>query len=82
MAANFERLRETKDLRAACQSAILLIPSFQDLQETFLEGSAKSGSRRLSNNHANHAIFLRLMTDLKVHMAHNGTYSPSVENLP
>jgi hypothetical protein len=43
---NFERLRETKDLSAlAC--VISLIASFQDIQETILEGSAKFGSHRL-----------------------------------
>jgi hypothetical protein len=75
--ANFERLRETKDLAAPCPHVIPRIPSFQDLQETFLEGSAKFGSRRLRNYHANHAIFRRVMIHLMAHMAHNGTYSPA-----
>ena len=61
---------------------VSLVASFQDIQETILGGSAKFGSRRLRNYHANHAIFLRVMIHLMAHMAHKGTYSPAVENLP
>ena len=60
-----------------CPHVIPRIPGFQDVQETFLEGSAKFGLRRLRNYHANHAIFRRVMIHLMAHKAHNGTYSPA-----
>ena len=57
---NFERLRETKDLSASLRIGNSAHRRFQDIQENFLEASAKFGSRRLRNYYANHAIFLRV----------------------
>jgi hypothetical protein len=60
-----------------CPHLIPLMPGFQDITGIFLEESAKFGPRSLRNNHANHAIFLRVMIHLMAHMAHNGTYLPA-----
>jgi hypothetical protein len=65
VAANFERLRETKDLSALAQG-------------NYAHPRLSSHSARVArrNYHANHAIFPRVMIDLMAHMAHNGTCFP------
>jgi hypothetical protein len=45
-------------------------PGFQAIRESFWEGSAKFGLRRLGEYHANHAIFPRVMLHLKVLKVH------------
>ena len=82
VARKFERPRETKDSSAPCSRVIWLSANFQDLQETFLEGSAKFGSRRLRNYHANHAIFRRVMIHLGCLRCLRCTYSPAEWGLP
>jgi hypothetical protein len=67
---NFGRLRETKDLSASSRIGNSAHRRFQDIQENFWKDQAKFGSRRLRNYHANHAIFLRVMTHLKVLKVH------------
>jgi hypothetical protein len=46
--------------------ALLPCGAANSASENLWKGSAKSGSRRLRNYHANHAIFLRVMIHLKV----------------
>jgi hypothetical protein len=76
VATNFERLSETKDLSALAHGNSTHPRAFKPFRRAFLEGSAKFGSSRPRNYHANHAIFPRVMIHLMAHMAHNGTCFP------
>ena len=63
-------------------TVITLIPSSQDIQENFLEGSAKFGSRRLEELPPKPRKFLRAMITLRCIRCLRCTLFPAAENLP
>jgi hypothetical protein len=71
--ANFERLRETKDLSALAHGNSAHPRLSSHSGELF--GKDQPSSARVARRNY-HAIFPRVMIHLRAHMAHNGTYFP------
>jgi hypothetical protein len=74
--ANFERLREIKDLSALAHGNFVHPRAFKPFRRAFWEDQQSSARVARRNYHANHTIFPRVMIDLMAHMAHNGTCFP------